>query len=396
MTHPRTPLASRALGSFTALLLLVPACFEPDPETSGTEETDGDDSTTSSTPASTSDAAPETSGDDTTGAPDPDNGDEEGTSSTGGEDEDSSTGTTSFDDDSSSGGDTSTGADVTPPQVVNISPADGSTSVTDEPVVIEFDEPIDTTTLEVAFPAGTDFVWSNDDTTVEFSLPYPFGETQASFDIVVPTTVTDVAGNALEAEAVSSIVLAGLHTVELDFDAGLTGNNTGTWFYAGDTSTNVDRFGGATFPLGALPAFDSILALRSATLATQVIDVAGTPADEEAGGYVLDHVEFASRGAIANPTMLDSAFAQFVVSESVEPGNAIEVDVSARFEASWSDEAELFQVRVRLADLLVNDVADVAWFRRGADENDSIVADGVLEPDAYHRLRVVVEYFTAN
>ena len=382
---------------FTAAMLGVcalslTACFDApessavgdsdDASTSGAAETGGssdpDPSATTMNDATTG----STGAADTTG--------EEGSS--GGQ------GSTGVEDDTSGTGDSSsTGAegDTTPPQVVEISPADGASAVIDPEVTLVFDEPVDTATVEAAFPTGSEFVWNGDDSEVTFELDYPFADTQSSYDIVVPTTVTDVAGNALEEEVVSTIALAALHTVVLEYDPDLTGNNTGTWFYAGDTTGDADRFGGATFALGSLPNHASILQLRSATLATQVLDVAGTPEDTDAGGYVIDHVEFATRGAIASPVVLDDAFAQFLSSGEIQPGTAIEVDVTDQFDASWSANETRFQIRVRLADVLPNAVADVAWFRRGADENDGIVHDSVTEPDASHRLRVSVEYFTA-
>lgn len=378
-------------AALAAALLLVPGCFEPDPDLGSSAETDDDapGSTSQSDPTTSTTGGPgEPSG--TTGdQPDP-SAEETGaneTSTSGGEDGEGS----------SSGGDgsTTTGADVTPPMVLSITPDDGSTAVMDETVTIEFDEPMDTASVEAAFPTASGFTWNDDDTAVEFELPFPFTDTASGFEIIVPDTATDLAGNGLAEEVSVGIDLAALHVSELDYDPDLTGNSTGTWFFAGDTEGDTDRLGGASFPLGALPDHGSILALRSAHLLTQVIDTAGTPEDGAAGGFVIDHVEFASRGGIASPTMLDAAFTQFLSPADIAPNTSVDVDVSEQLEASWSADEVRFQIRVRFPDVTENGVADVAWFRRGADENDGIVHESVTEPDdGSNRLRVVVEYFT--
>lgn len=382
----------RHLSIAALVLALAPGCFEPDPAR-GSGVDDDDDASSSGEPASG----------DTTGADDPTTGPGATTLDEGSSSGDATETGTGTDDGSGTGSTTGTGpgegssstgeVDEMAPQVVEITPADGTDAVMDETVTIVFDEPMDTASVEAAFPTATDFVWSEDDATAQFHLPMPFTEAQASFDILVPTSVTDVAGNALEESATASIVLAPLTVLEIDYDASLTGNNTGTWFYAGDTTGDTHRYGGATFDLDTLPAIGEIEGLHRASIVTQVIDRAGAPDDDAIGGFLVDHVTFESRGALANPGMLDAAFGTFIASDDMAAGTPIEVEVTDQLSGAWTDGDAAFQIRVRAASVLDNEASDVLWFRRGADENDSIVAEGVLEPDATHRLRLHVEYF---
>lgn len=378
----------------TACLLLSAGCFTPSDGNAGTEG--GTGSTSNGATEATMDAgsmssatAASTSGPggtdaSSTGTSDP--VDTSDASDTSGDVVDDSSGTTGS-------------GDVVPPEVVSIEPAHGTSNVMDQPVTIEFSEAMDTASVEAAFATGTGFVWENGDTTVQFDLPFPFESSTVLYDIVVPSSVQDVAGNGLDDDVTATIGLAALASITLEYQANLTGNvlegsaSYFTFFFGGDDGSDLVNYGAVSFPLDALPDYGSILGVRSGVFGSQVISLVGDPNDAAQGGFVVDHVEFDSGSQISSPTVLEAAFHDILQAGAVAAGDPVLVDVTSQLDASWSSGATHLQLRVHPAVASANATADRIFLRRAADENDGIVGAGVADPDEANRARVEIEYF---
>jgi hypothetical protein len=377
-----TDALGRATARPTLVLLLLPlGC-------SGSVRfgTEGSDTDTETATTSTGATLETSTGD--TGGPDPGSATDPDSTSSATESGDDTHGSTQ-------GESTTESVDVDPPEVVSIDPAEGSTDVMDQPVTIEFSQPMDTASLEAAFPNATGFTWTDADTTVEIVLPFPFESTATPFDIVIPTSVQDSAGNGLESPFTASITLAALVSITLDYDTvgNENGGSTGTWFYAGDTASDAMIHTGIKFPLDDLPDYGDVLGVYRAELGTQLIRLDGNPDASEMGGFLIDHVEFDGLADLADPTLLEEEFDQVFAPEDVVLGAMVETDVTAQLETSWATDATHLQLRIRAGAVLENEETDRIFLRRGAEENPNLVSDGITEPDPDNRARVEVQYF---
>jgi hypothetical protein len=290
--------------------------------------------------------------------------------------------------------------DVTPPSVVSVTPAEGSTQVTSELISVQFSEPMDRGSVQAGLPGAAGFTWSADSTVVTFRLPLPFAEEPRLFDIVVPAGAADVAGNALGTNVETSVVLAAVVRVTLPFDGALSGNQIAgqngnfTFFELGDTAGGLVRYGAASFPLDGLPAFTAERALRLATLHVQVSQIAGNPSDPAFDGFAIDRVAFTARADIDAPTVLEPAFARLLAPAAVVPGRVVRLDIAPQLQAAWSAGEAHLQFRFGAAASNLDAVTDTVFLRRGVDENDSVVdVAALLEPDPANVARVEVEYF---
>jgi len=201
-------------------------------------------------------------------------------SSSGGGDESSSDGG----DESSSGGGEE---DLEPPTVASMAPADGTTGVREDVTVqLEFSEPMDTASVELALEAAAlepfTLTWDDDGTTLtltpDAALPYasgtsPIATEALDFTVAVGTGATDLAGNALEPSFSASFSTARRITVALDHDPAYTGavvsngvlqTGAGDDPVVGDHDDNLARRGFIGFSIAPLPA--GILEIESAEL----------------------------------------------------------------------------------------------------------------------------------
>jgi hypothetical protein len=115
-------------------------------------------------------------------------------------------------DDSSAGEFIGPTGDPKPPKVVEFVPADGTSQVYDETITITFSEPMDQATVEAAFPEASGFIWDHHGIEVEIESSFPFEDEPVLHDLVVPTSVTDLAGNGLAEPLVVTIGLAALES----------------------------------------------------------------------------------------------------------------------------------------------------------------------------------------
>ncbi|MEM6993054.1 MAG: Ig-like domain-containing protein [Myxococcota bacterium] len=374
----------------TISLCLVPsACFTtpsvPDTDGAGSSGTSSS-MVTGADIGSTGTSASPTTGDDPTSSGVDETGSTSGGLDETGDDTGDMTSTTSF-------------ADTEPPSVLVSDPAHGATSVIDQPVRITFDEPMDTASVEAAFPEAENFVWSRGDVEVEFDLAFPFTDESSLFDLVVPATVRDVAGNEMGEDFVATVGLAALQTITLEHDGGLTGHSSagiaqsGGFFYVGDSTADTLRYGGVSFALSGLPAYDEVLGVVSATYRTQVVNTVGDPSQDELGGWYVDHAEFASVSGIATATVLEAEF-DTILGDDPAPGDLIDLDVTGQLEQTWSGgDTTHFQLRMHPAGVAADGLGDVVTLRRGADENNGIIHESIVDPDEANRSRLVVEYF---
>src|SRR5262245_36842109 len=294
--------------------------------------------------------------------------------------------------------------DGTPPTVVSIDPADGASQVIDQPIKIHFSEPMAQATVQAAFTDAT-FAWNGDGTEVAITIAFPFAETPKAYTATLPTTVTDAHGTPLAEEVTSTFALAALKTATIGHQGNLIGNQAapcgyGTFLQIGDTRSDhatcpsAVNYGGISFALGDLPAHGDVLKLRAATVRTQVLKTAGDPGAAALGGIVVDHVTYAAPSAIATAEVHQQAFATWFAVGPIQTGAAVSLDVTAQLERSWSEAATSFQLRVYPRSGSNRDaVNDLIYLRRGADENDGIVGEGVADPDEANRLRLEVQYF---
>jgi len=275
---------------------------------------------------------------------------------------------------------------------------DQASDVYETEVSIEFSEAMDQNSVESALALGSNFAWSNGGTTVTFDHAYPFQSTDTAHTITVPTSVTDVAGNALEQAYEIDVTMAALVTVTLEVDLNLTGHvadgsdSNFSFFRCGDNASDVRVYGGITFPIDSLTAFSNVLALESATYKSQVLSKEGDPEAPAVGGFVVDHVEFASRATIDTATVLSDDFGTLFQS-GANTGDPVSLDITVPFETSWSSAATQFQLRFEPVNVSADATADLIYMRRSADENNGIVGSGVQDPDATNRGRVEVMYF---
>jgi hypothetical protein len=287
--------------------------------------------------------------------------------------------------------------DLEPPTVVSISPADQASQVMDQPVVIAFSEPMNQASVQEAFPGATNVRWNDAGTTITFTIAFPFSGQPSVYVITVPTSVEDLAGNALERAQTSTVVLAALSSVTIDHTAAQTGNqirgrSAGTFLMSGDAADDLLRYGGLTFSLSALPPRDTILAIRKAVVRTQVISIGNDPNSPGLTGFVVDHVTFTGRN-IADASVQQAGFATLFTPGSIQVGARVGLPVAAQLDRSWTDAAETLQLRIYPAASNDNQTEDSVYLRRAGMENGGIVDDSLTEPDPPNRLRLEIEYF---
>ncbi len=344
-------------------LALCTGCFDASTTSSMVDDTQG----ASETGMATSSDGSSDEGDGNDGS----DAETSGTPQTGGEEADSSTGEPPDDttDD--------TAADP-PPEVVFFEPADGATQVYDPTVTIVFNEPVVQPSLEAAFPEGSDFSWSEDGTQVEFEIELPFEDVPVMHALEVPTSVTDLAGNALPEPFISTFELASLTTTTLPFepDASTCCHGLFDFLLSGDADSNALFHAGISFPLAALPP--SMLAVRSATLEATVTDLSGNIQDPAFGRFVVDHVAFAHRDEIDAPTLLETDFATMFEAGGAAEGAIAGIEVTDQLAASWDAEAESFQLRLHPEASNGDGMSDAILFA---------VTDPNMQP------RVEVQYF---
>lgn len=308
----------------------------------------------------------------------------------------STDGSSSTDDASTSDDTASEGAmDATPPEVVDVTPADGTSQVHDETITITFSEPMDQASVAAAFPDAIALEWDASGSQVELELPLPFASVPVLHVLVVPSSVTDLAGNGLVEPVEVTLELAALETVTLLHEPDLTGwSFDGSEYYdgfgAGDTSIDTVQHAAITFPLAGL---ESALAIRSATYRSQMLLIYGDVNDPELGGMVVDHVRFDDVTHVGEAEVLEAAFALLFEPGQADRGVSVAVDVTRTLESSWSEGASRFQLRFHAAASDGDDAMDELWLRRGADEDDSLVPPGFPEPDPGNQSRIEVEYF---
>jgi hypothetical protein len=284
--------------------------------------------------------------------------------------------------------------DTTPPEVVDFLPADGTSHVWDETLTISFSEPMDQASVAAAFPEASGFTWDEAGMQVEIANTFPFQSVPVLHYLVVPTSVTDLAGNGLAEPVVVTIELAALQTVDLLHEPALTGYSlggfTGAWFVCGDAHDGSLAYGGISFSLDGL---DSALAIRRATFRSQVLQIDGDIDDPGLGGVVMDHVVFDGISDLEDSAALEKAFAPVFVSRDVAVGEVVDVDVTDQLEWSWSAGIAYFQLRIHSVTSNDDMSQDLLWLRRGADEDDSLVSDGFTEPDPDNQSRIEIVYF---
>ncbi|HSC89195.1 MAG TPA: Ig-like domain-containing protein [Polyangiaceae bacterium] len=307
-------------------------------------------------------------------------------------------------DSSSTGGAAAGGADGTGgaenpinengPELVSVSPADGSSEIMDEPLVLTFSAAMNRESVESLFPGET-FEWSEGDTTVTISTPWAYSSKPSAYTLTLPNTILGADNERLKQETKVTFVLAALISKDIAYDVNLTGYSaTGStanysFLRAGDNTADTTDYGGFTFPLADLPAFDSILKLRSAKIHIQVCTIVGNPNNLAMGDFLLDHVSFASRGTIDNPTILQAGFAVlFPAGELVSAAPAKLIDVATQLENSWSDAATQIQFRAYPTAVSANATADRISLRRVSSDSNCDA-----NPDADNALLLQVQYF---
>jgi hypothetical protein len=393
-----------SISILSLCVLLGAACFAESSSSSdgddssddGTSSGTGGDDGGTATDGATDDGATDDGSDATTGG-------SSGSGTTGDTGSDGPTGTatdTGTDDPTGTATDGSTGqADTDPPTVVSVTPSNGTTQVYEETVSIVFSEAMNEATVEAAYPLGSNFAWSGGGAEVTFDYAFPFSNSPVVHALDVPTSVEDVAGNALAQTYNVSVTLASLISVTLDYDGNLTGNQVEgengnfTFFMAGDTGADARLYGAVSFVIDGLPTYASILAIRNATFRSQVISTSGDPNAAALGGFIADHVSYASRVDIDDPTLLSVGFGMLFDPGDIVVGDACSIDVASELDASWSVAATNFQIRFSPVSINADATADRIYLRRVADENDGIVAPGVADPDAANRARLEIEYF---
>ena len=297
------------------------------------------------------------------------------------------------------------GGDDTPPTIVSFSPENGSNAVFEERISIEFSEPMDQSSVELAFEGGA-FSWNAAGTEVDIDVSLPFASTRTLHLLTVPETVTDLAGNPMAEAFTSSVTLAALIEATIDLDGTLSGNaatgcSSGTFVQAGDNaSTDANcpstiEHAGISFSLAGLPPIGDVLAVRGALVRTQLISTTGDPTDATLGAMVVDHILISARGEVSDPPTVKTAdAATFFTPADVAVGDPLVLDVLALVEQSWRDGDPNFQLRIRPSGTSnADDVSDLIRLRRTADENDGIVDPSLPEPDADNRMRLEIEYF---
>jgi hypothetical protein len=321
---------------------------------------------------------------------------------------DESTTEDAADDESSSsdGGDDSSGeladppgGDTIPPEVVELSPADGADQIYDETITIAFSEPMDQASVAAAFPEAGGLVWDAAGMEVQIAISFPFADVPVLHDVVVPTSVTDLAGNHLAEPVVVSIGLAALERVTLLHDPDLSGFFVESEFshlpylLVGDLSSNELILTGVSFSLANLPEAKSVLAIRRASFRSQMLGMDGDVNDPGLGGVVVDHVTFDSPAHLGDPTVWEAAFASLFAAGQAAPGKLVDVDVSGQLAQAWSAGNEHFQLRFHPTSSNDDGLQDLVVLRRTADEEDGDVPEGLPEPDPEHLPRIEIEYF---
>lgn len=223
--------------------------------------------------------------------------------------------------------------DTTPPAVVSISPADGSTGArADAEVVIVFSEPMDQlsvqNSLDTSDLGGVTFAWSNGGATLTITpdnpLEYAEGtgndpaQTDAKqYTVILGTGATDEAGNPIEAGAQTIFTTLKSMTTTLGRVNALTGAGTPTgvttdgddFLYVGDDDlegTASAYRGYITVDLSALPS--TTVEVASATLKGYQLHENADPYGVlgNGTGLLLEHASFTLGSAAADNAAFNS------------------------------------------------------------------------------------------
>jgi hypothetical protein len=294
MTIRRLPLSPRFLVA-TLCATLPLGCFSPD---GGGDELIAEDTDGELGPE-TGDAGgedPSPSGD-PTGEPDPSAGDE----------------TTGGDEPPPDGDPTGGSEDLTPPEVVSMSPADGEAGVlVDATIVVTFSEPMDRVSTEDAFISDdvgqVAFEWNDAGDEVTITpvdyLAWSFVESPAepalAYQYAITTAAQDQAGNALAAEYEATFTTMRGQNIMIGMDHDLSGSVNEAADVAvdvdltpvrmGDVQQNNVYAGVVTFRFDALP--EETVALAGGVFQGLQTDELGDPYQVFAGGLSMASIEY--------------------------------------------------------------------------------------------------------
>jgi hypothetical protein len=205
------------------------------------------------------------------------------------------------------------GPDLTAPSISSVSPEDGATGVYDDAqIVIEFNEAMDTTSVEGAFNPGNlpgvDFSWNTGHTTLTITpqslLTYAEGlDTSVvaeAYNFALDTGATDVAGNPLPTASFDFTTLRRIATL-LSGDSSLDGfaQADGLDDHSYDeelvvgSSDDVKITGFLSFSISSLPT--GIAEIENAQVnVTQTTTYASYGAYDDLGSLYLEHVTFSA------------------------------------------------------------------------------------------------------
>ncbi|HLU64887.1 MAG TPA: Ig-like domain-containing protein [Kofleriaceae bacterium] len=302
------------------------------------------------------------------------------------------------------GPDAGPSGDVTAPEVVSISPEDGATGVIEEPIVIQFSEPMDQATVNSVFADSAIIGWNEEGTEVTIAVEYPYSDTAAAYQLTLPTTVTDLAGNGLAEEFTATFALAPLKTATLEFVGDLTGTHLGACgtivrLFVGDIRNdqadcpNTIPIGGLSFALTDLEDdLESIHMVKSATVFTQYLDIRDAP--QEFGDFEVAHAIFASRSDLDTAALYEASDPKvWFTGADIVVGDSLALDVKEWVETTLDAGQPYFQLRIRSLEGDGDAENDYVYLRRWADEYDPTVGEGVTDPDPDQRARLEIEYF---
>lgn len=246
--------------------------------------------------------------------------------------------------------------DLISPTITAISPADAANGVSfDEPIVIDFSEPMDRNSALVAVsiqpPAAVlQEIWNADDTqlTILFSLEYAETNYPAvpgdpnSYTITVSTTAEDVAGNALEVASSSTFSTFNRTLHNLQIDAAMTGNTpvayVGKTFLGAGWPHDEDtgfRHGYVTFDITPFPS-EAVASIESAIIESAIRDITGDPY-ARFGSMLIEHTSFATRPDSAVAVALKSLGTMVPATPAPQVGDIVAKDVTSAFLADESE-----------------------------------------------------------
>jgi len=256
------------------------------------------------------------------------------------------------------------------PTVVAVDPPSDSLVDEDVAVTITFSEPMDRSSVEVAFSSGAapELTWNQDGTAVTAArhVPYPEGEdpdvvAPRSFQVSLADSAADLDGDPLAGQLELTYTLR-YRRITTSFPAAptLTGNcdpvcsGNWTWFAAGERSSDptVSTRGYLTVSF-ELP--DDI-AIEHAELTTEIQQVIDNPFSF--GDLMIDHVQF--------DDITGSEYAQrgigvgvlFARAAMPAAGDTATIDVTTVFASDYQDRATLqnrTQYRIRFPHDLAED-----------------------------------------